>query len=277
MTEFYESFESIEKDFKRKGIPVDQPGFYDHPKFIEIERRRPEYLNNYARYVQLRRYSNEYLEKAKQEIPVVANELYKELVRDGRQGACVDMSGVLSRVLEREGYWNFSIKGSLTITYPKSSGIDKRYFWSVDEGEFVAGHAWVYAPPFYVIDITVKQQPHGSGESKWLPDQVLSTNPASAEPTVDDILSPEVRRHLLSHGVPERQQLEAVNPTMVHFLKAFNTYQILENQTSLKYVPVAVGAPDCPLEEMVGISMEGMSAMEMYENLVLPTLKKYRA
>ena len=277
MTEFYESFESIEQDFMRKGIPVDQPGFYDHPNFIEIERLRPEYLNNYARYVQLRPYSNEYLDRASKEIPIIANELHKELLRDGRQGACVDMSGVLSRILEREGYWNFAVKGSLTITYPKSSGIGKRYFWSVDEGEFVAGHAWVYAPPFYVVDITVRQQPHADGESKWLPDQVLFTNAAEEKPTVDDILSPEVRRYLLNQGIPERHQLETVNPTMVRFLETFKTYQALENKTSLKYVPVAVGAPDCPLEDMVGISIEGMSAMDMYESLVTPELNKYRA
>ena len=277
MTEFYESFETIEKDFKRKGIAVDQPGFYDHANFIEVERRRPEYLNNYARYVQLRSYSSEYLERAAKEIPIITNELYMELVHDGRQGACVDMSGVISRILEREGYWNFAVKGSLTITYPKSSGIGKRYFWSVDEGEFVAGHAWVYAPPFNVVDITVKQQPHEVGENKWLPDVVLSTNATLAEPTVDDILSPEVRRYLLSHGVPESHHLEVVNPKMARFLETFNTYQILEDKTSLKYVPVAVGASDCRLEEMVGISVEGMSAMEMYETLVIPALNKIRA
>ena len=277
MTEFYELFESVEADFKRKGIPVERPGFYDHVNFIEMERRRPQYLNNYARYVQLRSYSNEYVERAKKEIPIIANELYMELVRDGRQGACVDMSGVLSRIMEREGYWNFAVKGSLTITYPKSSGIGKRYFWSVDEGEFVAGHAWVYAPPFDVVDITVKQQPHEVGESKWLPDRVLATNAALAEPTVYDILSPVVRGYLLSHGVPESHQLEAVNPTMVRFLEAFNTYQILEHQTSLKICACGSRrAPDCPLEEMVGISIEGMSAMQMYEDLVLPTLNKNR-
>jgi hypothetical protein len=277
MTKFYESFESIEDNFKKKDIPFNQPGFYDHPNFIEIERRCPEYLNNYARYVQLRPYSNTYLERAKKEIPIIANELHIELLRDGRQGACVDTSAVLSRILEREGYWNFIVKGSLTITYPKSSRIGKRYFWSVDEGDFVAGHAWVYAPPFYVVDITVKQQPHESGESKWLPDCVLSTNAALAEPTVEDIISPEVRRYLLSHGVQKYHQLEKVNPKMVRFLEVFNTYQVEENQTSLKYIPVAVSAPDCPLEEMIGISPKGMSAIETYENLVLPVLNKCRS
>lgn len=277
MTRFNELLERIEADFYSKGIPVDQPGFYDHPNFIEVERQNPEYLNNYARYVQLRFYSSEYLEKAEREIPIIAHELHMELLRDGRQGACVDMSGVLSKILEREGYWNFVVKGSLTITFPKSTGIGKRYFWSVDKGEFVAGHAWVFAPPFQIVDLTLKQQQHKQDESKWLPEVAISKSSSQVEPAVEDIISPEVRGYLRSNGIPEKNQLEAVNPTMVQFLDTFPTYQTVVNDTSLKYVPVAVGAPDCPLEEMVGISLKGMSAMEMYTELVLPKLSQQRA
>jgi len=276
MVEFYQSLKDIENDFIKNNIPFNMPGFYDHQNFLKIEQANPQYLNNYARYVQLKSYNDKYIERARKEIPIIVQELYKELLHDGRQGACVDMSGVLSRILEREGFWNFALKGSLTITFPKGSDIEKRYFWSVDQGNFVAGHAWVFAPPFFVIDITLKQQQYIENESKYLPKYVLSEESKVIAPEVEDIISPEMRAYLKSNGVSKNKQLETVNPVMVKFLETFNTYHIKEEDTLLKYIPVAVGASDCPLEEMVGISLEGKSAFQIYKETVLPELLKNR-
>jgi hypothetical protein len=60
------------------------------------------------------------------------------------------------------------------------------------------------------------------------------------------------------------------------FLDTFDAYLINVNETKLKYVPVAVGAPDCPLEEMIGISPK-KSALDLYTDAVLPKLQACRA
>jgi hypothetical protein len=128
MADFTDSFEIVNTDLINKGVDCNNPGFYDHPNFLKVEAQFPEFLNNYARFVQQRHYDDDYLERARREIPVIARVLYEELLRDGRQGACVDMSGVLSRILEREGLWNFAVKGSLTVSFPRGSGMGDRYF-----------------------------------------------------------------------------------------------------------------------------------------------------
>jgi hypothetical protein len=147
MASYDADLRALESDFRRRGIDTSTPGFYDHPAFVAAEQRDNTFLNRYARYVDVRQHPEDYIHRASVEIPVIAETLHGILVQDARQGACVDMSGVLSRTLDREGFWNYVVKGSLTITFPTHSGIGQRYFRTVDRGNFVAGHAWVVAPP----------------------------------------------------------------------------------------------------------------------------------
>ena len=60
---------------------------------------------------------------------------------EGRLGACIDLSMVLSRILDAEGIWNYVVKGSLTLTFPRSVQPGPIYFWPIDEGDFQAGQA----------------------------------------------------------------------------------------------------------------------------------------
>ena len=98
--------------------------------------------------------------RAKAIIDNVVSRLHAELVGYERLCACVDISEILFQLLEQEKIWSCCIKGSLTITFPRKAGIDTTYFWSVDHGNFVAGHAWLSAPPYKVVDISVRQQPY---------------------------------------------------------------------------------------------------------------------
>lgn len=272
MAHFYSSKEQIISDFNRNKIDTSKPGFYDEPNFLKIEQINPEYLNNYARFVQEKIYSEEYLDKARKVIPLIANELYKELLRDGRQGACIDLSMVLSRILEREGFWNYIVKGSLTVSFPNDSGIGDRYFWSIDHGEFSAGHAWVVAPPFGVIDLTIKQQERDYNESKYFPEFIMAEELSPDLAKVEDIISPEVRQMLQLQGLNSHNMISKINPVLEKVLETFKSGSLIEGNTKFKYIPVAFGAPDCPLEDMVGISTDGMSAIEMYTKLVKPRL-----
>jgi hypothetical protein len=277
MAHFSSSIEKIISDFKKNNIDTSKPGFYDEPNFLKVEQSNPEYLNNYARFVQETCYSSEYLDEARKVIPLIVNELHKELLRDGRRGACIDLSMVLSRILEREGFWNYIVKGSLTVSFPNNSGIGDRFFWSIDHGEFSAGHAWVVAPPFGVIDLTIKQQERDSNESKYFPEFIMSEALAADAAKVEDIISPEVRQHLQSQGLTSSNMIRRVNPVLDKVLTTFKSGTVMHNNTRFKYIPVALGAPDCPLENMNGISNEGMSAIKMYTDLVKPRLALEKA
>ena len=157
---------ALEKHFKKLNIDYNSIAFYDSNEFLKQEQKNNRFLELYANYVNEKKYSIEYIERAKKEIPLIAKILNQELKKDGRLGACIDISIVLSRILEKEGYWNYLTKGSLTIDFPIESKIETKYFWSVDDGEFQSGHTWVVAPPFNVIDIALRQQPYKGEEQK---------------------------------------------------------------------------------------------------------------
>src|SRR6266511_5404545 len=120
-------YEKLSQEFARHGIDVTKPGFYDDPQFLEQEKSNPDFLDNYASFVRNRPYDGAYLVKARAEIPVIAEAVHAELVTDGRLGACVDVGMMLSRILEQEGYWNYQVKGSLTIEFPPKHVIKPKY------------------------------------------------------------------------------------------------------------------------------------------------------
>ncbi|MBN3527214.1 hypothetical protein [Paenibacillus apiarius] len=59
---------------------------------------------------------------------------------DGAKGTCVNISMMLSIVLEQEGFWNFYVKGALTIEFPSRAKIRSKYYWPVERGQFSATH-----------------------------------------------------------------------------------------------------------------------------------------
>ena len=89
---------------------------------------------------------------------------------------------------------------------------------------------------------------------------------------VEDIISPEVRQMLQLQGLNSHNMISKINPVLEKVLETFKSGSLIEGNTKFKYIPVAFGAPDCPLEDMVGISTDGMSAIEMYTKLVKPRL-----
>ena len=276
MIKFTEDLPDIEEDFKEKEIPIDEVGFYDHPNFQKVEKENPEFLNNYARFVGEKDYDESYLNVARKEIPVIAEAVYSELMEGGRQGACVDTAGILTRCLECEGYWNYVIKGSLTLEFPIESGISKRYFFTVDEGDFVAAHAWICAPPFKVIDLTILQQEHSSEQNKYVPDFVVAEDAEMSVGSVEDVIAPEITLSLRSNGVPKNRMFEAINPSLVKFFEVFPAWEVETEGMKLKYIPTAITAPDRGLDGMFGISEEGRTGVEIYEQLVTPALEKVR-
>lgn len=268
MTHFTATYHDLARDFESRGIPTDSPGFCDHPKFIEVESRNPDFLNNYAAFVARRPYDTTYLKRARTVVSNAAALLYQALQRHGRLGACVDITGILSRILDHEGIWNCPIKGSLTVEFPTESNLDPTYFWSVDHGAFVAGHAWLFAPPFTVVDVSVRQQPYPSSKALYLPDKILSEDHRSVMVNVEDIVSPSARAEMLVYRIPPEQHLQVSVPQLAYMLQVFPAISVPGHRGSrLKYSPVAVGLPDAPLEEMRNMDFDGKTPWELYNEV----------
>lgn len=274
MADYYSPFEMICSHFKKNKIPFTSPGFYDHPNFFALEKKKPEYLNNYARFVHSQKYDNAYLDRSRKIIQIVVQTIHAELVKSGRKGACVDASMVISRILEKEGIWNYAVKGALTIKFPAKAKIKPLYFWPYDlkTGANV-GHAWIYAPPFNVIDISIKQQPYSKGVTTHLPETVLETNLSKVAVDNVDILSTEVMVDLMRRGIPEDQIVFGLMPQLKNFFKTFPANQVVHNKTTLKYTPCAITASDAPLEEITALDLSGKTGYQIYNEVIKPKIK----
>lgn len=267
MSPFTCTASQLSEAFSNRGIPFDLPGFCDHPSFVAIERLDADFLNHYAAWVAKRQYEPSYLSKARTIIDRTTSVLYKALKDNGRLGACVDMSGILFRTLEEQGIWSCCIKGSMTATFPPQSGIGPRYFWSADHGSFVAGHAWLVAPPYQIIDLTLSQQPYEGQEKQYIPDTVMTTNASPDVVTLDDIVSPSKRAEMLALGIPYKDQLKASATLIPEIHASFPVLTVPGLDSSrLKYSPVAIGIPEEKLIAMRNMTFRGMTPWEFYRN-----------
>ena len=264
--------ESLAQEFSRLGISTNSPGFYDHPSFLEREKIQSDFLELYASYVEKRHYELDYLEYSRGVIGKSAEILHKELARDGRLGACIDTSMVLSRILEREGVWNYCAKGALTLEFPSQSGIPNLYLWPVDKGEFQAAHAWLVAPPFLLVDIAIKYQPYKHDVTEYLPNMVIVEEAQQSRPSEDDLFSPYARAHFQKQGVPRGLLVAKVIPRLPRFWSVFPPRKIDMGNARIKYTPTGISASDRPLEEITSLMLSGKTGIEIYRDLIQPEL-----
>jgi len=272
---YTDTFENIRDDFKANGIATDAPGFYDHPAFIEAQLTNPGYMNNYAKFVLSKNYSEEYLDFVAPKIKFVCDVFYQELLNDGRLGACADMSKVLSKILDRLGVWNYSVNGALTTTFPESSGIPKSYYWPIDIDPEMAGHVWVFAPPFTVIDITIGQQPMDPDSRKHIPDFVYSRESSDVEVGIEDIYSSDVQAEMHLEGIPMLPEgIFIRNPQLKSFFETFHRTVFEHHGAELKYIPFAINMSDESLEDMTDLQLNGKYGAEIFEKKIKPVFAR---
>lgn len=262
--------QQLEKLFQKDGVEIERPGFYDEPNFLKKEQRDPRYLENYAHYVEARSYDANYLAEAKRKIEFAVQVLFAMVKKDGRLGACVDVSGMLGRMLDRLGIWNYVATTSLTIEFPDSARLRPQHFWTFDVGSFAAAHAIVVAPPFYVVDVTAGLQAYDRPILRYLPDYVLAENFKTANWSPKDLMN---HRMLLS--IPLQYGsfdafLRRTNPQMLSVMRALPARKFCFDEVIFKYIIVAVGGTIEPLEGVVGYKPCGRTALTILEEDILP-------
>ena len=73
------TYTDLIEDFANRNIPIDTPGFYDHPNFMKIEEKNASYLSNYAKFVDYRPREQSYDDYVKSVVPLVAKIFHKKL------------------------------------------------------------------------------------------------------------------------------------------------------------------------------------------------------
>jgi hypothetical protein len=263
-------------EFDRLQIPTEQPGFCDHPNFLERERAEPEFLERYGRFVRLRAYDRPYLQKSRKIIQVAANGLHAGLVEEKRLGGCIDTSMTLARILDLHGIWNFVVRGSLKITFPPEANRKPFWFWPLDVPDGSGkqyGHKWVYAPPFEVIDVTLSLQDYDDGIVQFLPETVFADNVEHANGVMEDFISPSYLAMAIAQGFDPAEGINGIWPYYNEEVAPnFPACGVRAGEVALKYIPTGVGGSDGPLEKITSFSVKGKPAYEFYVDNIKPQI-----
>lgn len=262
--------EHLQKIFSEHKININNPGFYNDPAFIAAEKADPKFLQNYGFYVLNKKYEDDYLLYVERVLPQIAQVLFTELKNDGRDGACVDMSICLMKILELHGIWSVAVTGAFNAVFPDPQ-ITARNFWHLDDPKNpcrqMPGHAWLHCPPYMIVDLTVKLQPYTQGQEKYLTDFVLQKDTNIFTAKLEDLCGPEVRDVLSSFEVAEKEFFDSLGFSNFTQLDSPSTFSI--SDTIYNYIPFSFTASDeVNLSKMKNLTLSGKTIDDVYQNKI---------
>lgn len=265
----------IQEIFTSKNINFSKPGFYNEPNFINEERKNSSFLQQYGLYIQYQQFDKKYLEHVEEVLPRVAQALVLELKEDGRLGACVDMSTSLMKVLELHDIWSVLVVGAFNANYPDPQ-ITEKYFWHLDSRDtpfnaIMPGHAWLYCPPFIVVDLSLQMQPYKQGQEKYIPDLVLQKEYKNFTATIEDLCGPEVRERLKSLKITEKEYFSRIN--FDKFTKITKPFEFTQGKMTFRYIPFAYSANEATsIRDFRAMTFSGKSLEEIYKTKIVSLL-----
>lgn len=260
--------------FEKLSIDYSKPGFYDEYNFLQQEQKDPRFLEKYALYVESKYYDSEYLRRAERAIQTCADKLHKVIKMDGRLGACVDVSMMLSRMLEELGIWNYVTNSAVKIKFPPESRIKPIWFWApLDGAGMSAAHAVVVAPPFAIIDLTLKMQPYEEGVSQYLPDIAYVKNYEKGEWQPEDVIEHDILHRNNLKGMVARRAIEMQCRPMFEVMNTFPCVIAKLGGTEIKYITIAIGGAQESLSGITGYKPTGRTALDIFEKDILPYIK----
>lgn len=265
------SLDQIERFFRKRKISTDQIAFYNQPEFIAAERSDPSFLELYAAYVRLRNRDAAYDAHVRLIVPRAVSALAAEIKRDGQKGVCIDASMMLMKMLELHGVWSYGSNGALTIHSPKLTS--PTHFWPMDV-EQVAGHVWLVAPPFEIIDVSLTCQAYFRGEENFLPDYLVAETGRHITPEAIDYCSSEVLARARRHYGPLPKDIHfRLDPDLKRRVEFFPSYEIVSGDAKLHYCVAGISASDAPdLQAITSRRWNGLLASELYERSIKPAL-----
>ena len=183
------------------------------------------------------------------------------------------------RILEQEGFWVSAFKGALRIVPGPQSGLCPTTFYAFDASNprASAGHVWLSAPPFHIIDVTIKLQPYMDDISAQIPDYVLVDSADHFPIAIDDVADPSIVRSLSSGGWRGDAAFDAVDKNLPLIRQLFPGLSVGHEMTVLKYAPTAVTASDGSLQTNRAMKFSGgRFGWEVYQQTIRPMLQQLR-
>lgn len=266
------SFADLEKLFSELGVPTSEIEFYNTPSFMKAEADNSSVLELYAAFVRMRERDADYEADVRRIVPIVADKLAEEIQSDGQLGACVDVAQMLNKILEELGIWSYSVQGSLTITNPALP--NPTHFWMFDQQQ-IPGHVWVVAPPFEIIDVTLKAQPYQRQEAQLVPTVVTSEGGERITPRSDDFFEPSLllaTHHSLGGAIATVH--ERSHPGIMSAVRFFPSWLVKVGKTQLRYAVGGISLSDAPnLDAIKNRTWNGRYASAVLEDVIRPALR----
>ncbi len=237
--------------FSELGIDCRQIEFYNQPAFKAAEQNNPTLLERYAEFVEASRHDVQYLARARQLVPKIAAYLRAELGKSGQEGACVDSSLALSKLLERVGIWNYVAAGSLTVECDPETQLPAQHWPHMLGNSEAVGHAWLTAPPFRVIDLALAQQTSAERIQPHLPEMIVAEECEEvAEVSLDDMIHADLQlKILLECGtLPTIHDVMARKPEILRIMRTFRPFAVRSQRIVAKYFPCCITALEEPFE-----------------------------
>ena len=259
-------FQRVDAQLRSLGIDVTAFGYYDQPAFISLEQADPRALELYSEWVITRPRDAAYEKHARETVPRLASIVERRLASENGLGACVNVGTMMARMLDRLGVWSFAVQGSLTVEILSRPQIGKRYFPEcdlLDHEDNVAGHGWLVAPPFLIVDATLRHQQWVDlhpAISSLLPAVVVAEQGAVVRPRWYDVVSDTLIR---KYNVPRAELTPDLpyrfKPDLAHIEKSLPGRDVRIGELSLRYIAGAVKISDVPLEKLPCVSLRSAS------------------
>ncbi|HEY2446044.1 MAG TPA: hypothetical protein VGI20_09930 [Rhizomicrobium sp.] len=212
---------------------------------------------------------------ARQIVPRLAAIVERRLASTNGLGACVNVATMLARMLDRLAVWSFAVRGSLTIEIPSRPKVGKRYFPEcdlLDHEDNVTGHGWLVAPPFLIVDSTLKHQKWVDLDpviSALLPQLVAAEDGGIIRPRWDDVVSDTLIR---KYNVPKSELNSELpyrfKPDLARIQESLPGRDVRSGGLSLRYIAGAVTVSDLPLEELPLLSSDSPSLKPQASSLL---------
>jgi hypothetical protein len=128
------------------------------------------------------------------------------------------------------------------------------------------GHAWIYAPPFKIVDVSISLQSYSEDEQRYFHGYTLTEH--WEEPTtpigVRDLMENErIEEHVRCFR--RMPTMNDIPPHLHPFMREFPAHDFAKDGLIFTYIPVKISAPELPLEQLLHPTLSGRRPMQVFE------------
>jgi hypothetical protein len=174
----------------------------------------------------------------------------------------------VTRFLERMGIWSYCGKGGVTVEF--DDGTPTAYLAPIGgTPNKAAGHAWVVAPPFVVVDATIQRQNWSARALPSMPKYVAVEDAARTTAGAQDWLDPDLyaaTSYSLGREPTMKDVRERATPAHVDGATRLGIWLVKAKGVRIRYLTTGIGAPLEPLEEIRSLKLSGRWGLELWRD-----------